>query len=224
MMKKINFAIVLLVAGVLAACQDRDQIQPDSPVPTEQTGSAGTEGTAAKDSSQDNEADDTASKDGSESGSDENATSGQKAGPVKEQSYASEKEAVNAIEKYAVIDQTNVELGYGIKGFAEGAAGHQYISWNEGNWLIEVNFPSDPEYAIDGYGNAESLAKTVVAYLEEHFLPPPDQHGLIQINGFRQHPETLIQWQQGNKVYTIDQKTADPLEALQLAVDQTGKK
>ena len=143
---------------------------------------------------------------------------------VKEYRYETEEEAINAIKDYYKVEQTNLDLGHNIKGFNEGAAGHQYISWNEGKWLIEVNFPTDSVYAIDDYENAEALAKAIVVYLEDHFLPPPDERGKIQINGFREHPETIIQWQEGNKVYVIQQKTANPLETLQIAVEHAKKK
>lgn len=150
--------------------------------------------------------------------------SNQETGLVKENHFSSEEEAVNAIEDYYKIEQTNIDLGHGIKGFTEGAAGHQYISWIEGKWLIEINFPTDPVNAINNYENAEILAKAIVNYLEDHYLPAPDQCGKIQINGFKEHPETNIQWQEGNKVYEINQKTANPLEVLQIAVEQVNKK
>lgn len=204
--------MIILIGIILTGCQVGDQTQSNTG--SEQTGQA-----------EQSNIDELTSKNlNDKSGTTESSSLIQETSLVKEESYSSEKEAVNAIENYYEIEQTNLDLGHGIKGFAEGAAGHHYISWKEGNWLIEINFPTDPEYAIDNYENAESMAKSIVNYLEDHFLPPPDQRGKIQINGFREHPETMIRWQQGNKVYEIDQKTANPLEALQVAVDQTNNK
>jgi hypothetical protein len=32
-----------------------------------------------------------------------------------------------------------VDLGHGIKGFSEGAAGHSYLNWREGNWILQIH-------------------------------------------------------------------------------------
>lgn len=143
---------------------------------------------------------------------------------IEEYEYDSEEEAINTIKNYYQVKQTNMDLGHNIKAFSEGAAGHQYISWNEGKWLIEINFPTDTVYAIENYENAEVLAKEIVIYLEEHFLPPPDERGKIAINGFREHPETIIEWQEKNNVYVVQQQTANPLETLQIAVDYANER
>jgi len=211
-MKKNHFIIIIIIGIILTGCQVSDQTQSNSSSEQpEQVGQSNKEELTSKDLND-------------KSSTTESRSPNQETSLVKEESYSSEKEAVNAIENYYEIEQSNMDFGHGIKGFAEGAAGHHYISWKEGKWLIEINFPTDPEYAIDNYESAESMAKSIVNYLEENFLPPPDQRGKIQINGFREHPETMIRWQQGNKVYEIDQKTANPLEALQIAVDQTNNK
>ncbi|MGN7477767.1 hypothetical protein ACTHOQ_07915 [Solibacillus silvestris] len=216
-MKKFYFAALIPLMLILSACQESDRAQSENLAQPEHSNSE-----PINSHVQNNESSGDSPKDKPSSSNDSNFFS-QDIDIVKEKRYSNEKEAVNAIENYYEIGQTNLDLGHGIKGFAEGAAGHQYISWKEGNWLIEINFPTDPVYAIDNYENAESMAKSIVNYLEEHFLPPPDQRGKIQINGFREHPETIVQWQKGNKVYTIDQKTADPFETLQLTVEQSNK-
>lgn len=208
-MKKIHFIMIILIGIILTACQVSDQTQSNmSSTQLEQADQSNTGELNLNDLN-------------NKTGTTWSSSPNQESSLVKEESYSSEKEAINAIENYYEIEQTNLDLGHGIKGFAGGAAGHHYISWKEGKWLIEINFPTDPVYAIDNYENAESMAKSIVNYLEDHFLPPPDQRGKIQINGFREHPDTIIRWQQGNKVYEIDQKTANPLEALQIAVDRT---
>ncbi len=208
-MKKVYFTIIILFVFILSACQESNQSESNTGV----INSTDQKNSDKNLVSTEQDVNDKSNAPGSNN-------SNQEAGLVKENRYSSEEEAVNAIEDYYQIEQTNLDLGHGIKGFIEGAAGHHYISWNEGKWLIEINFPTDPVYAINNYENAESLAKAIVTYLEDHFLPPPDQRGKIQINGFREHPETIIQWQKENKVYVINQKTANPLEALQIAVEQ----
>lgn len=138
---------------------------------------------------------------------------------IKEEDYATEEEAVAAIDDYQVVEQTNTDLGYGIEALSEGAAGHEYISWNEGNWLIKIDFPLDPQYAADEYKDGQSMAEAVVEYLENHILPPPSERGVVTITAFKDHPETTIRWQDGLTVYEIEQETSNPIETLQIAVD-----
>lgn len=236
MWKKVTFILFIFLMIMLAACQKDNQTKSDgiadqSNQPnTEEAGSEhktanGDDASADDKSSSDegvaNEDIEPSSEEGKndESNTIERDTAEQDTSPVKEENYSSEEEAVNAIEEYREVEQTNADLGNGIKGFVEGAAGHQYVSWNEGNWLVEIDFPSDSQYAVDMYEDGEVMAKSIVNYLEDHTLPPPDQRGTIKINGFSDHPETSIRWQQGAAVYEIDQKTADPIEALQVAVN-----
>ncbi|MBU5671745.1 hypothetical protein [Paenibacillus brevis] len=222
MMKKVYFTLTIVCVFTLTACQGMDQTPPNNTTQTGQTNSSNIGELNGDHRS--NESQNESNYGNAASPNNTSDSRHEEEGPVKETQYSSKETAVNAIENYYEIEQTNVDLGHGIKGHAEGAAGHQYISWNEGKWLIEVNFPTDPEYAVDDYDNGEAMAKAIVSYLEDHFLPPPDERGKIQINGFREHPETIIQWQEGTKVYVIDQKTADPLDTLQIAVKQANKK
>ncbi|MGG3914263.1 hypothetical protein [Rossellomorea vietnamensis] len=138
---------------------------------------------------------------------------------IQKQEYDSPEEAASQIDGYEKIEQTNVDLGHGIKGLQEGAAGHEYLSWNEGRWLIKVDFPTDPQYKIDGYDGAEDMAKKVVDYLEKNYLPAPEEKGVITINGFKEHPETVVKWQEGKTVYTITSKEKEPFDALETAVE-----
>jgi hypothetical protein len=141
---------------------------------------------------------------------------------IEEKQYDSAEEAAAAIEGYRKVEQTNIDLGHGIQGFQEGAAGHEYISWNEGRWLIELDFPTDPQYIIDGYEGGSEMAKKVVEYLESHYLPAPHDIGMITINGYKEHPETVIKWQEGKTVYTITSKKEEPFDALETAVESEG--
>ena len=120
--------------------------------------------------------------------------------------------------------QTNTDLVYGIERFIEEATGYQYISWNEENWLIEIDFPLDPQYAVEEYDDGEAMAKAIVEYLEGQMLPPPDQRGVIRINGFNEHPETSIRWQKGKTVHEIYEEVSDPIDVLQIAVDYQNNK
>jgi hypothetical protein len=138
---------------------------------------------------------------------------------IQQQDYDSPEEAAAQIEGYEKVDQTNIDLGHGIKGLQEGAAGHEYIYWNEGRWLIKVDFPTDPQYKIDGYEGAEDMGKKVVDYLEKNYLPAPDDKGVITINGFKEHPETVVKWQEGKTVYTITSTEKEPFSALDTAVE-----
>ena len=138
---------------------------------------------------------------------------------IQKQQYESAEDAAAAIKGYEKVEQTNIDLGHGIKGLQEGAAGHEYLYWNEGDWLIKVNFPTDPEYRIDGYDGAEDMGRKVVDYLEKNYLPAPDEKGVITINGFKEHPETVVQWQKGKTVYTITSKEKEPFDALDTAVE-----
>jgi hypothetical protein len=141
---------------------------------------------------------------------------------IEKQEYDSAEEAAAAIDGYRKVDQTNIDLGHGIKGFQEGAAGHEYISWNEGRWLIQLDFPTDPQYVIDGYEGGSEMAKKVVEYLESHYLPAPHEIGMITINGFKEHPETVVKWQEGKTVYSITSKNKEPFDALATAVESEG--
>ncbi|MCT1902362.1 hypothetical protein [Oceanobacillus sojae] len=138
---------------------------------------------------------------------------------IEETDYSSEQEAINAIENYEEVEQTNIDLGHGVKALSEGATGHNYVSWNEGKWLIRVNAPTDPELATGNYKDGEELARAVVDYLETNYLPAPDERGVIEIADFDEHPGTVIRWQKGSTVYEIDESTDNPIDALQIAVE-----
>ncbi|MBW3112296.1 hypothetical protein KYJ26_10670 [Bacillus sp. MCCB 382] len=168
---------------------------------------------------EDMNADDGSKEDGGDSSGKAESDTNSENEDIQEQQYDSLGEAAAQIEGYEKVDQTNIDLGHGIKGLQEGAAGHEYLYWNEGRWLIKVNFPTDPHYRIDGYDGAEDMARKVVDYLEKNYLPAPDDKGLITINGFKEHPETVVKWQEGKTVYTITSKEKEPFDALEMAVE-----
>lgn len=105
------------------------------------------------------------------------------------------------------------DLGYGITGYSEGAAGTQYFSWEEGNWLFSISSVSEDQ--MDNPG----IAKKIVDYLEDHYLPAPDGQGVVYIQ-YPQGGEEVnvdIRWQDGNIVYQL-RTTRVPLEALEMTV------
>ncbi|UOQ86916.1 hypothetical protein [Gracilibacillus salinarum] len=222
--KKVAFLMILFAGLVLAACQEQEQQTEDNPGTDETASSEDDKATNSDAAAEAEEQTDSnnASQQADTSNEPNTANNDQQDDgmePVEEADYPSEQEALDVLDTYQEVEQTNTDLGHGMKGFTEGAAGHQYVSWNEGNWYIRVDFPSDPANAIENYENGEALAKEVVNYLEEHYLPAPDRRGTIVINGFSQHPETTIKWQEGSTVYTINEETVEPLDALELAVN-----
>lgn len=105
------------------------------------------------------------------------------------------------------------DLGYGITGYGEGAAGTQQFSWQEGNWLFSIRSVSEDQ--MDNPG----IAKKIVAYLEEHYLPAPKDQGIVYIQ-YPQGGEEVnidIRWQENNSIYQL-KTTRIPLDALEMVV------
>lgn len=59
------------------------------------------------------------------------------------------------------FEEGSEDLGYGITGYGEGAAGTQYFSWREGNWLFSIKSVSEDEM------NNPEIARKMVEFLEE---------------------------------------------------------
>ncbi|MCD5324622.1 MULTISPECIES: hypothetical protein [Pontibacillus] len=130
------------------------------------------------------------------------------------------KEAASAyIDGYQKVTQTNLDLGHDIEALQDAGAGHQYLSWNEGNWWIGLDYPTDSTYAVEQNSDEKELAKKIVTYLDTHYLPAPKEIGAIQVNGFRDSSQTKIQWQNENVVYEITSNKNNPLETIEMAVD-----
>lgn len=110
-------------------------------------------------------------------------------------------------------EETAVDLGDGITGYGEGAAGSQYFGWEEGNWDFTIHSLTMDEM------DAPGIAKKIVAYLEENSLPAPSEKGLILID-YPQGGDTVsvdIMWQKENRVYELSTSQV-PLEALEMVV------
>ncbi len=142
---------------------------------------------------------------------------------IEKHTFNSAKEAANYIKDYRTVEQTNVDLGHGIKASQDAGAGHKYIVWNEGNWLIKIDYPNDPQNAPEKYPDNMELATTIVNYLEDHYLPAPKDKGVIKIRGFKDSPNTLIQWQKDKFVYVIESNKNNPMETIKKAVDSRKK-
>ncbi|ETT37437.1 hypothetical protein MHI48_13080 [Paenibacillus sp. FSL H7-0942] len=106
-----------------------------------------------------------------------------------------------------------VDLGHGIKGMSEGAAGSQYLTWQEGRWTLEIRSVSEDEM------NNPGIAKKMVEYLELHTLPVPKDKGYIKVEypSGGQSVLVTISWQDGNQIHQFKTDQV-PLEALGMVV------
>lgn len=114
--------------------------------------------------------------------------------------YETEEEAVEAVNQVLDLQGEEVDLGYGLTGYMQGAAGSTYLNWQEGYWslIVQANNVEDEDPV--------PLAQEVVEYLEEVMLPAPSQVGQIQL---RVTPDGSLEansvtWQEGNVVYRIN--------------------
>ncbi|MFZ8764723.1 hypothetical protein [Enterococcus diestrammenae] len=125
--------------------------------------------------------------------------------------YGSNAEAQAAVN-YIVDDSGQaVDLGYGITGHQQGAAGSTYLNWQEGNWSLTVR-------GLNSEGqDPVATAKKMVNYLEEAFLPVPKTLGQITVDlGSSGYQRAQVVWQVDEIVYRVTHQ--DPLGALQVAV------
>ncbi|MBN6189261.1 hypothetical protein JQN58_20630 [Aneurinibacillus sp. BA2021] len=109
--------------------------------------------------------------------------------------------------------QSYMDLGYGIKGSAEGGAGHSYLAWREGRWILQIDSLSQDQ--LDN----QAIAKKMVAYLEKHALPAPKDKGRVKVT-YRpegNHVQVTIYWQNDRIIYELETDQV-PLNALQMAV------
>ncbi len=107
----------------------------------------------------------------------------------------------------------SVDLGNGIQGMQEGAAGTQYLTWQEGRWVLQIQSLSEDEMDQPG------IAQKMVDYLENHSLPAPDDAGRISAK-YQQGGDVvqnIVAWNKGDVVYQIETQRV-PLEALAMTV------
>ena len=128
------------------------------------------------------------------------------------ETYASNEAAASAVNQIIDNGGNPIDLGYGITGHQQGAAGSTFLSWQEGNWSLVVRASN-----INGEV-AEPVAKETVAYLETAMLPAPQTVGQISLTASTSdsYQTNSVVWQEGAVVYTIQH--FDPLQALKMAV------
>lgn len=126
--------------------------------------------------------------------------------------YNTREEADRAISYEVFSEQggENINLGYGMTGYQDGAAGSLHTSWNVGRWALSIK--SSTEHSDKNV----SLAKEVVRFLTEEALPIPQANGYAHLDA--DNNENRIMWQKDKTVYTID-KTNDVMIALKMAVN-----
>lgn len=127
-------------------------------------------------------------------------------------SYGSNDEAAGAVNQIIDNGGRQIDLGYGITGYQQGAAGSSFLSWQEGNWSMVVRASNI------GGEVAEPLAKEAVAYLETAMLPAPQNVGQISLTASisDSYQNNSVVWQKGTTVYTIQH--FDALQALKMTV------
>ncbi|MET3942555.1 hypothetical protein ABIC22_005367 [Paenibacillus sp. PvP094] len=98
-----------------------------------------------------------------------------------------------------IPDEMSVDLGHGIKGMAEGAAGSQYLTWKEGRWTLQIRSVSEDKM------NNPGIAKKMVEYLESHTLPAPKDKGFVNVeypSGGKTVNVTIL-WQEGKQIHQL---------------------
>ncbi|CAM4016474.1 hypothetical protein [Saccharibacillus endophyticus] len=112
-----------------------------------------------------------------------------------------------------ISSEMAVDLGNGIQGMQEGAAGTQYLTWKEGRWVLQIQSLSEDQMDQPG------IARKMVDYLETHSLPAPDDAGRISAK-YQQGGDAvqnIVAWNKGDVVYQIETQRV-PLEALAMTV------
>lgn len=140
---------------------------------------------------------------------------------VDKKTYKSEAAADKQIKPYHRVKHKTVDLGHDIKGSQDGATGHLYTQWNEGRWLLQVDAPTDASNAVKDFKSGKKTAKKVVAYLEDHYLPPPHDKGKITISTWKDHPGTKVKWQDHRDVYTIRTNHHNPVQTLRKVTNKS---
>ncbi|MDT0122603.1 hypothetical protein Q9R46_08125 [Paenibacillus sp. RRE4] len=107
----------------------------------------------------------------------------------------------------------SVDLGHGIKGMVEGAAGSQYLTWQEGRWTLQIRSVSEDQM------NNPGIAKKMVEYLESHMLPAPKDKGFVDVQyaSGGKSVRVTISWQDGKQIHQLKTDQV-PLDALGMVV------
>src|SRR5699024_1278670 len=126
--------------------------------------------------------------------------------------YDTQKEADHAVA-YKAFDESmgkSIKLSEGLTGYQEADDESVWTNWNVGRWALTTHASSENS------DRGVSLAKEVIAYLDEYMLPAPRQHGYAHLDA--NHESSRIIWEKETTVYTIDQIN-DPLQALEITVN-----
>lgn len=122
--------------------------------------------------------------------------------------YRTEEAAIEAVNQVLDLQGDEVDLGYDITGYLQGAAGSTYLNWQEGNWslLIQANNMNEEDPV--------PLAESVVEYLEEVYLPEPSSVGQVRLSPAEgeTYEDNTVVWQEDNVVYQV--KHIDPMQAV----------
>ncbi|MDR6723776.1 hypothetical protein J2W91_002238 [Paenibacillus amylolyticus] len=108
-----------------------------------------------------------------------------------------------------IPQEMTVDLGHGIKGMVEGAAGSQYLTWMEGRWTLQIRSVSEDNM------NNPGIAKKMVEYLESHTLPAPKDKGFVSVNypSGGKSVNVVISWKNGQQIHQLKTSLV-PNEAL----------
>ncbi|SFI74480.1 MULTISPECIES: hypothetical protein [unclassified Bacillus (in: firmicutes)] len=93
-------------------------------------------------------------------------------------------------------DPSAIDLGNGIKGFTEGAAGTMYLNFVKDHWAIFVKSPSTNK------DDNISVAKSIVNQLEKEPLPTPNSYAVIEVDN--RLKQNRVYWQNGDTLYGIE--------------------
>lgn len=105
------------------------------------------------------------------------------------------------------------DLGYDITGYMLAGLGNTHFSWEEGNWLFSITSVAEDKM------DSPEIAKKMVGYLENHYLPAPNNQGVVYIQYLQGGEEVNvdIRWQDGNVIYQLKTNRV-PLDALEMIV------
>lgn len=93
-------------------------------------------------------------------------------------------------------DPSAIDVGNGIKGFTEGAAGTMYLNFVKDHWAVFVKSPSTNK------DENIPIAKSVVKQLEKEPLPTPNSYAVIEVDN--RHKQNRVYWQNGNTLFGIE--------------------
>lgn len=129
----------------------------------------------------------------------------------KKTTFATEEEAIDAVQQILDLQGEAIDLGYGLTGYLQGAAGSTYLNWQEGHWSLVVRANNtEAEDPIP-------LGQKVVAYLEDVYLPAPDTVGQItlKVSLSDSYDANTVIWQDGVVVYQLNH--FDAMQVIKMA-------